>query len=221
MSNKSIQLTDKIYDYLIDHSVREHAVLQKLREDNRHDQLISVMQIAPEQGQFMAFLIKLLGVNRILEIGTSTGYSTLAMALSLPEKGVIDTCDINKIATGKAKQYWKQAGVDSKVNLHLAPALDTLALLLKDKLAASYDMAFLDADKINYDAYYEACLNLIKTNGLIIIDNVLWGGSVADKSINDADTNAIRALNTKLYSDERVEVSMIPVADGLTLVRKI
>ncbi len=217
---KHLQITDNLYHYILQHSLNEHPVLQKMREDNKADELISLMQIAPEQGQFMTFIIKLLQVKQILEIGTSTGYSSLVMALALPEDGQLITCDINECATTKAKQYWQQAKVEKKISLKLAPALDTLNDMLKSGYSSYFDMAFIDADKENYNAYYEASLSLLKPNGLILVDNVLWGGAVVDKNNNQADTQAIRALNEKLHNDERVEICMLPVSDGLTLVRK-
>lgn len=220
MTNKTIQLSDNLYTYLLEHSVNEHAVLQKIRLDNSRDHLTSIMQIAPEQGQFMALLVKLLGVKRLLEIGTSTGYSSLAMALALPKDGQLVTCDINVEATNKAQDYWKEAEVDHKITLHLAPALESLSYFIKEGLAESFDLAFIDADKTAYNGYFEACMKLVRAGGLIIIDNVLWGGAVIDASDTQADTIAIRELNTKLYNDPRIDISMLPIADGLTLVRK-
>jgi len=220
MSNKTIQLTDSLYTYLLENSVHEHAVLQKIRLENSRDHLTSIMQIGPEQGQFMALLVKLLGVKRVLEIGTSTGYSSLAMALALPKDGQLVTCDINVEATNKAQQYWDEAGVNHKITLHLAPALESVMFFIKEGLAESFDFAFIDADKTNYNAYFEACMKLVRAGGLIIIDNVLWSGAVADQNDMQADTIAIRELNTKLYADPRIEISMLPIADGLTLVRK-
>ena len=220
MSNKTIQLTDSVYNYLLEHSLHENEVLKKIRQENSHDHLTSIMQIAPEQGQFMAMLVKLLSVKRVLEVGTSTGYSSLVMALALPNDGQLVTCDTNVEATNKAQQYWNEAKVNHKITLHLAPALDSLTFFIKEGLAESFDLAFIDADKINYDNYFEASMKLVRAGGLILIDNVLWGGAVADESDTQADTNAIRALNTKLYSDSRLEISMLPIADGLTLVRK-
>ena len=218
---KHLQITDEIYQYLTQHSIREHAVLRQIREENAEDELSRIMQIAPEQGQFMAFLVKLLKVNKILEIGTSTGYSSLVMALALPEEGHLITCDINEQAATKAQAYWQAAGVVSKVSMKLAPALKTLEQLIQEGQCNSFDLAFIDADKPRYDAYYEACLELLKPDGVILIDNVLWGGSVVDKHNQQADTQAIRALNEKLYNDDRVEICMLPLSDGLTLVRKL
>lgn len=220
MSNKTVQLTDALYCYLLENSVSEHDVLKKIRQDNSTDQLTSIMQIAPEQGQFMALLIKLLNIKRVLEVGTSTGYSSLVMSLALPSDGQLVTCDINEAATTKAQQYWSEAGVSKKISLQLGSACENLTSLIDDGLAGAFDMAFIDADKTNYDNYFEACMTLVRDGGLILIDNVLWGGAVVDVSDTQADTIAIRELNKKLYRDTRVEISMLPVADGLTLVHK-
>lgn len=223
MSNKSINLTDSLYDYLLAHSVSEHAVLKNIRNDNGKDHLTSIMQIAPEQGQFMALLVKLLNVQRILEIGTSTGYSSLAMALALPDDGHLVTCDINEAATTKAQGYWHDAKVSDKITLLLGNANDSLRDLVNapEESLEQFDLAFIDADKTNYDNYFEACMTLIRVGGLILIDNVLWGGAVADASDLQKDTVAIRTLNSKLVADSRIEISMLPLADGLTLARKL
>lgn len=217
---KHLQINNELYHYLLTHSVKEHPVLEKIRLDNLNDSLSAMMQIAPEQGQFMALLVKLLGAKNIIEVGTSTGYSSLAMALALPDDGHLISCDINQEAGRKAQQYWQQANVASKIRFKLAPALETLQQLL-DKQSNYFDMAFIDADKTGYDDYYEACLQLVKPNGLILIDNVLWGGAVANEADKQAGTLAIRALNDKLYNDKRVELCMLAISDGLTLLRKI
>lgn len=217
---KHLQMTENLYNYLLNHSVRPHPVLQKIQNDNSCDELTSIMQIAPEQGQLMALLVKLTGAKNILEVGTSTGYSSLAMALALPDDGKLITCDINKQATDKAQQYWLEAAVANKIELKLAPAIETLKTLVEQKHTNHFDLAFIDADKVSYQAYFEACLKLIKPGGVILIDNVLWGGAVVDKKNNDDDTAAIRELNRKLYKDKRVDISMLPLSDGLTLARK-
>ncbi len=178
------------------------------------------MQIAPEQGQFMAFLVKLLGARRALEVGVFTGYSSLAVALALPEDGRVAACDVSEEFTAVARKYWQKAGVAHKIRLHLAPAAQTLARFLDEGRAGQYDFAFIDADKPNYDTYYEQCLQLIRPGGLIAIDNVLWDGKAADTAVTDPDTQAIRALNQKLRRDERVDLSLVPIGDGLTLLRK-
>jgi predicted O-methyltransferase YrrM len=179
------------------------------------------MQISPEQGQFMALLVKLLGAKKTLDVGVYTGYSSLCIALSMPKDGRVIACDLNREWTDTAKRYWLRAGVTDKIELRLAPAQKTLEDLLAKKAAASFDFAFIDADKINYDLYYEYCLELIRPGGLIAIDNVLWDGAVADDAADDADTTAIRTLNHKIHTDPRVEISLVPIADGLTLARKI
>jgi predicted O-methyltransferase YrrM len=219
MSNKTICITEKLYEYMLSVSLREPDVLRDLRLETALDENAN-MQISPEQGQFMALLVKLLGAKRTLDIGVYTGYSSLCIGLSLPKDGRVIACDVNREWTDIAWRYWQRAGVEDKIELHLAPALRTLENLL-EKGADSFDFAFIDADKINYDRYYEYCLQLIRSGGLIAIDNVLWDGAVADTAIDDADTVAIRALNHKIHTDPRIEISLVPIADGLTLVRKI
>jgi predicted O-methyltransferase YrrM len=177
------------------------------------------MQIGPDQGQLMALLIRLTGARRCLEIGTFTGYSALAVALALPDDGRIVCCDVNERTTAVAQRYWQMAGVAGKIELRLGPAVETLSALVAAGEAGRFDFAFIDADKDNYDAYYEASLRLLRRGGLIAIDNVLWGGAVADPRYQDADTAALRALNRKLRDDERVEPCMLPIGDGLTLAR--
>ena len=219
MSNRTLQLTDAVYDYLLAHSLQETPEQQQLRTETAGMEM-SAMQIAPEQGQFMAFLVKLISAKKALEIGVYTGYSSLAVALAMPDDGKVIACDINREWTDVAQVYWKQAGVAHKIDLNLAPASETLKKLLQQGQQMSFDFAFIDADKTNYDQYYEMSLQLVRVGGLIVIDNTLWGGDVADASIQDDDTVAIRKLNKKLVSDERVDVCMLPVADGLTLLRK-
>ena len=211
-------MTDPLYEYMLNTWLREPDVLKALREETAQLKM-SAMQISPDQGQFMAFFVALLGAKRIIEVGTFTGYSALAMALVTAEDAQIICCDVSDEWTNIGKKYWKKADVENKIDLRLAPALDTLNdLLATDK--NSIDFAFIDADKANYDAYYEACYSLVKPDGVIAIDNVFWGGSVADASQQDADTNAIRALNKKLQHDKRIDLSIVPIGDGLTLARK-
>ncbi|HEX2529951.1 MAG TPA: class I SAM-dependent methyltransferase [Burkholderiaceae bacterium] len=218
MTNRTLPLDDTLYRYLLDVSLREHSVAAALRAATRsHPQ--AGMQIAPEQGQFMALLVKLLGARRTLEIGVFTGYSSLAVALALPDDGCVVACDISRAYTAIAQPFWEQAGVAHKIDLRLAPALDTLDALIAEGRAGQFDFAFIDADKSAYDAYYERCLSLLRVGGLIAIDNVLWGGQVAYPA-RDGDTAAIQALNRKLQSDERIDLSLLPVGDGLTLARK-
>ncbi len=219
MSNRSINLTDELYDYMLSVSLREHDVLRKLREETAKHEMHN-MQISPEQGQFMAMLAKLIGAKYTLEIGVFTGYSALSVALALPDDGKIIACDISAEYTSIARRYWKEAGVSHKIELHLAPAIKPLSKLIKEAHFDKFDFAFIDADKQNYDDYYEHCLQLIRPGGLIAIDNVLWDGKVLDDSIQDDNTNAIRALNKKLHADSRVDISLVPIADGLTLLRK-
>jgi predicted O-methyltransferase YrrM len=177
------------------------------------------MQISPDQGQFMALLIKLLGARRTIEIGTFTGYSALTVALALPDDGHVLACDVSDEYTRIGRQFWKQAGVGHKIDLVLAPALETLDARLSAGEACSYDFAFIDADKSNYDGYYERCLKLVRVGGLIAFDNMLWGGAVAQPA-KDADTEALQALNAKLHRDDRVDLALLTIGDGLALVRK-
>jgi predicted O-methyltransferase YrrM len=219
MSNKTLCITEKLYEYLLSVSLREPDVLRELREETALDESAN-MQISPEQGQFMGLMVKLLGARRTLDIGVYTGYSSLCIGLALPEEGRVIACDVNREWTAMAKRYWRKAGVEDKIELHLGPAQQTLERFL-GKEGDSFDFAFIDADKINYDIYYEYCLQLIRPGGLIAIDNVLWKGTVADAGVHDEDTEAIRTLNQKIHTDPRVEISLVPIADGLTLVRKI
>ncbi|MEX0899638.1 MAG: class I SAM-dependent methyltransferase [Gammaproteobacteria bacterium] len=221
MSNKTIAVNPSLYEYILGVSLREPAVLRKLREETaampEHN-----MQISPEQGQFMALLVRLMGAHRCLEIGTFTGYSALAVALAIDDDGTVLTLDTSEEYTDVARRYWKEAGVDQKIELRLAPALETLEEMLDaDDQRHTYDFVFIDADKTNYNRYYEACLQLVRDGGCIAFDNTLWDGKVADQSVKDADTAALRELNEKLYADERIELSLLPIADGLTLCRKI
>ena len=218
MSNKTLCITEELYEYMLSVSLREPDVLRELRDETRQDENAN-MQISPEQGQFMGLLVKVLDARRTLDIGVYTGYSALCIGLALPENGRVIACDVNREWTDMAKRYWQKAGMADKIELHLGPAQQTLESLLA-KGTGSFDFAFIDADKINYDMYYEYCLQLIRPGGLIAIDNVLWGGAVADAAINDDDTVAIRVLNRKIHADRRVEISLVPIADGLALIRK-
>ncbi len=219
MSNRSIQMTDALYAYMLDVSLREPEVLERLRAETaempEHN-----MQIAPEQGQFMALLVELLGARRTLEVGTFTGYSALAVALALPDDGQVVALDINESYAAVARRYWREAGVEDRINLRIGPALDTLDGLIGDGAEGDFDFAFIDADKTNYQAYFERALVLVRRGGLIAVDNVLWGGSVADPADDSEDTEAIRAFNAALRADDRVSISLLPIADGLTLARK-
>lgn len=219
MSNRTIGLDGRLYDYLCAVSLREPPVLARLRAETAA-LAEARMQIAPEQGQFMAMLVRLLNAREIIEIGTFTGYSALAMALALPPDGRIVACDVNAAWTTIAKTYWREAGVAARIDLRLAPAMETLEALLADGDADRFDFAFIDADKTGYPAYYEACLKLVRPGGLIAVDNTLWDGRVADDSVQDADTRAIRAFNASLHDDSRVDLSLVPIGDGLTLARR-
>jgi predicted O-methyltransferase YrrM len=220
MSNRTLCITEQLYEYIVRVSLRETELLQRLRAETALDEMAR-MQIAPEQGQFMALLIHLLGAEKAIEIGVFTGYSSLCTALALPEHGRLIACDISKEWTRVARHYWEEAGVSHKIELRLAPAAETLAGLLAANEAGSFDFAFIDADKTGYDYYYEACLQLLRPGGLLAVDNVLWHGDVADRTYDDADTEAIRAFNRKIHADSRVEISLVPIADGLTLARKL
>jgi len=220
VSNKSLPLNDFLYEYILSVSLREPEVLARLRAETRQ-QSMSVMLSAPEQGQFMALLVQLLGARKCLEIGVYTGYSTLWVALALPQDGSVLACDVNEKWTAIARRYWQEAGVSDRIDLRLAPARETLDHLLATSQAGSFDFAFIDADKENYLAYYECTLQLLRSGGLMVIDNTLWSGAVADTAIQDNETRAIRELNRHIFTDARVQISMLPVADGLTLARKI
>lgn len=220
MSRTTIGLSDdRLSDYLLSVSLREPDILRQLREETAPHPWAR-MQISPEQGQFMALLVQLLGAEKTLEIGVFTGYSSLAVALTLPPTGKIVACDVSEEYTSVARRYWQAAGVADKIELRLAPALETLDALLASGQAETFDFVFIDADKENYLNYYERSLLLVRRGGLIAIDNVLWGGKVADPDVHDASTQAIRAFNERLHADERVTFSLVPIGDGLTLALK-
>ena len=219
MSTRTLALTDEIYRYLLEMSLREPESMRRLRAETARMEWAR-MQIAPEQAQFMALLVELMGARKALEIGTFTGYSALAVALALPPEGRLITCDISEEWTAVARRHWEEAGVADKIDLRLAPALETLDALIDGGEAGSFDFAFIDADKEAYEEYYERTLTLLRPGGLVTVDNVLWSGSVADPSRQDADTEAIRAFNAKLRTDGRVSLSLVPIGDGLTLARK-
>lgn len=220
MSNRTIQVDDRLYDYLLENSLREADILRQLRAETAKLGRVKQMQIAPEQGQFMALLAELTGAQKMLEVGTFTGYSALACALAMPPDAQIIACDVSEEWTRIARQYWQEAGVSEKITLKIGPAAHTLKTLLDEGQANTFDLMFIDADKNGYDTYYEYGLKLVRPGGLILIDNVLWGGDVADPSVQDEDTKAIRALNQKLAADNRIGLSMLPVGDGLTLARR-
>ena len=219
MSAKTIFLNQPVYDYLRDVSLRESELMTELREETAGLEM-AMMQIAPEQGQFITLLVQLLGVRRAVEVGTFTGYSALAIAMGLPEDGRLIACDISDEWTAIGKRYWQRAGLTDKIDLRLAPAIETLDDLLSRGQVGEFDFAFIDADKQNYLNYYERCLQLLRPGGLIVVDNVLWDGSVADPENKKPDTCAIRDFNLFIKSDQRVDISMIAVGDGLSLIRK-
>lgn len=220
MTRKTINITDEIYNYLLSVCLHETDAQRELREVTARHKM-AVMQIAPDQGQFMVLLIRLMHAKKIIEIGVFTGYSSLCMAMALPDDGHIVACDINKEYSDIAQQYWQKAGVADKIELILAPAIQTLDKLIAQGEQETYDFVFIDADKPEYPDYYERALQLIRPGGLIVIDNVLWYGKPADPDEKDKDTLAIREFNEMLYRDERVTISMLTIADGLTLVLKL
>jgi caffeoyl-CoA O-methyltransferase len=219
MSNIHTPVTQELWDYIRQVSLREPDVLRRIREATASHPQVSC-QIAAEQGQFMALLIRLTGAKRTLEVGTFTGYSSTAVALALPDDGRIIACDVNAEWTAVARRFWREAGIEQKIDLRLRPALETLDQLLAEGQAGTFDFAFIDADKENYDGYYERALKLVRAGGLIAIDNVLWHGRLLDPAMQDDDTLAIRALNQKLHDDARVWLSLVPIGDGLTLALK-
>jgi predicted O-methyltransferase YrrM len=219
MSNRTLPLDDRLYDYLLRKSMREPPALAALRAETASHPRVN-MQIAPEQGQFMQLLVRLTGARRTVEVGVFTGYSSLAVALALPEDGYVLACDISEEYTAIARRHWQQAGVAHKIELVIAPALATLDAKLAAGEAGSYDFAFIDADKGGYHAYYERLLRLVRPGGLIAVDNTLWSGAVADPGDHAADTLAIREFNDRLLADQRIDLSLLPIGDGLTLARR-
>ena len=216
MSRNYLALNDQSYNYLLDTSLRETQVAQRLREATGNLPE-GGLQISPNQGQFMALLVQLMSAKKALEVGVFTGYSALVVALALPDDGKLIACDISAEWTSIGRRYWNEAGVAHKIDLRLAPAVATLDALIAGGQAGTFDFAFIDADKTNYDNYYERALQLVRKGGLIVFDNTLWYGKVADENEQDDDTVALRALNKKLQADERIFMSQIPVGDGVTL----
>jgi len=219
MANQTLGLDTQLYDYLQSVSLREPEILTQLRQETAQHPMAQ-MQIAPDQGQFMALLVQLIGAKKTLEVGVFTGYSSLVVALALPPEGKVVACDVSEEYTSIARRYWQQAGVADKIDLYIAPAQETLKSLLAEGQAGTFDFAFIDADKSNYEIYYELALELVRPSGLIIVDNVLWSGRVADPQVQDNRTKAIRSLNQKLHQDQRVTLSLVPIGDGLTLALK-
>jgi len=219
MASKTHFMSQAVRRYVAAHSARPDALLEALRAVTGRDPMAR-MQITPEQGAFLALIVKALGANRAIEIGTYTGYSAICIARALGPGGRLLTCDVSDERTATAREFWQRAGLADRVELRLAPALDTLDGLLGEGDAGKFDFAFIDADKENYDAYYERCLELVRPGGLIVIDNVLWSGAVASTKDQEPSTVALRTLNDKLANDPRVEVSMVPIGDGMTLALK-
>ena len=219
MANRTIGLSDELAAYVVEVGTREPEVLARLREETaaipQHG-----MQIAPDEGAFLALLVELIGARRCIEVGTFTGYSSTAIALALPEDGQLVCCDVSEEWTSLARKYWDEAGVADRIDLRIAPAAETLDQLLADGEEDAFDFAFIDADKPGYDGYYERLLRLVRPGGLIALDNTLWGGEVLDQDADDESTRAIRALNAKLAGDERITLCLLPVADGVTLARR-
>lgn len=218
MSNRTLSIDDRLYDYLLSVSVDESELLSRLREETLSVEW-SVMQISPEQGQFMSLLVRLLNAKRALEIGTYTGYSSICIASALPEDGELICCDDSEEWTTVARKYWKLAGLENRINLHVQDASITLQDLI-EKDESSFDFIFIDADKQNYEVYYEQSLKLLRTGGLLAVDNTLWSGKVADSENTEPGTRAIRRFNEKIKNDERVTISLLPIGDGLTLIYK-
>lgn len=219
MTFQTLGLEKHLYDYLQSVSLREAEILTQLRQETAQHSM-GRMQVAPEQGQFMALLVQLMGAKKTLDVGVFTGYSSLVVALALPTDGKVVACEVNEEYAASARRWWQRAGVADKIELHIAPARETLARLLIAGEAGTFDFVFIDADKSNYYIYYEQALQLVRPAGLIAIDNVLWSGRVADPQVQDNRTNKIRAFNQKLYQDPRVTLSLVRIGDGLTLALK-
>jgi predicted O-methyltransferase YrrM len=219
MSNRTLSLNDRLYDYLLWHSLREPESLARLRAETASHPKVN-MQIAPEQGQFMQMLVRLLDARRAIEIGVFTGYSSLAVVLAMPADGRLLACDISEEYTGIARRHWQAAGVADRIELVIAPAKQTLDARLAAGEAGQYDFAFIDADKTGYLAYYERLIALVRPGGLIVVDNTLWSGKVANPAYRDADTVALREFNDILHADPRIDLSLLPLGDGLTLARR-
>lgn len=219
MSNRSIGLDQRLYEYLLDASLREDELLAELRAETA-ELPESNMQIAPEQGQFMALVARMIGARRYLEIGTFTGYSALVVSCAMPAGAETVTCDISRDWTDIARRYWIRAGQADRIRLELRPALETLDKLLADGWSGDFDLAFIDADKTGYIDYFERCLKLLRRGGIAMVDNSLWSGAVADPERHDPDTEAIRAFNRHVHDHAGVDLSLVPIGDGLTLLRK-
>jgi len=219
MGRKTLQLSDAVNQYLQDHSLRESNVLRQLRDETATLKEAR-MQLSPEQGQLLTFLVELTGARKAIEVGTFTGYSALCIAAALPNDGHLVACDVSETWTAIGQRYWEEAGVLGKIDLCIAPAVETLDKLLATGEADSFDFALIDADKENYEVYYEQILALLRAGGLLLVDNVLWSGKVADPDDTEESTLAVRAFNRKVHEDDRVSLSMLPIGDGMTLIRK-
>ena len=216
MADKSYLLDGRIHRYVVEHSLREPEILRRLREETAsHPQ--AIMQIPPEQGELFGLLVRATGAKKVLEVGVFTGYSSLCIAMALPAEGRLIACDISEEFTQTARRFWKEAGVDGKIDLRIAPAVETLGKLVDEGHADTFDFAFIDADKTSYKQYYEYALRLVRRGGLIALDNMLQQGKVIDPEANDASTVAIRQLNDTIARDERVQASLLPIADGVML----
>lgn len=213
-----VKATDELMDYLSRVGAREHPAQRRCREETQQMGSVSVMQIAPEQGAFLAMMAKLAGATRCLEVGTFTGYSALSVALALPAEGRIVALDVSKEFTDRARGYWREAGVEAKIDLRLGPGVETLDAMIAAG-EGPFGFAFIDADKPNYDNYYERALQLMRPGGLILFDNMLWSGAVADPAVTDPDTSALRALNAKIHADERVDMALATIGDGVMMAR--
>ena len=219
MTSKSIGLPDDVYDYVFAHGVREPAILARLREETAAHPMAQ-MQIEPLQGAIFRLLVELLDARSYVEVGTFTGYSSLAVALAMPADGRLVCCDVSEEYTSVARRYWAEAGVADRVDLRIGPGMDSLDALLAEGRENTFDLAFIDADKKSYPGYYERCVRLVRPGGVVALDNVLWGGEIADMTKQDHDTVALRAVNELVRDDERVTEVLLPVADGMTLARK-
>ena len=219
MSSRNNNIPDELYDYILANSLRDRPELKALRDETALMPMAG-MQISPDQGQFMALLVKAMGARKVIEVGTFTGYSALVVAGALPADGKLVACDVSEEYTSVGRPHWNKAGLALKIDLRLGAAVETLDAMIAAGESGQYDMAFIDADKENYGLYYESCLTLLRPGGLILVDNVLWGGRVADPAEQDESTQAIRALTKKMHADERIDFSMLPVGDGLSLAVK-
>ncbi|MDE0350324.1 MAG: class I SAM-dependent methyltransferase [Gammaproteobacteria bacterium] len=220
MASTATRITDTLYEYLLREGIPESDAARALREETRTATQWHGMQITPEQGAFMQLLVRLLGARRAIEVGTFTGYSALVVAEALPPNGLLVACDVSDEWTAVGRPFWERAGVAGRIDLRLQPAVETLDELIAEGDAGTFDFAFIDADKANYGTYYERCLTLVRGGGVVAVDNVLWGGRVADTGVVDDDTNAIRTLNAKIRGDRRVHATTVPIGDGLTLALK-